>query len=825
MKFFLSLLATLALIFLLDRSWLIGSNRLPPPGKFLDPFHGFWQNAEPKGFIGPEELNLFGLKDKVVVTYDSLLIPHIFASNDEDLYLTQGYVTAVYRLWQMEFQIDAAAGKISSILGPGKDSLYLNYDRNQRRLGMVYAAERATEEMLKNPIARTMVEKYTEGINQYIRSLTYKNLPFEYKLMDYFPKEWAPLKCGLLLKSMAQTLNIGDKDVEMTNALNLFGKDIVDLLYPDREPSTDPIVDNPGGWNFSKVELDSLPPALPQELIGLTTREEADPTTGSNNWAVGGSKTATGSPILCNDPHLNTTLPSIWFAIQLNAPGINSMGVSLPGAPGVIIGFTDSVAWGITNAQRDLVDWYHITFKDQHRTHYLLDDEWKATTKKVEKFDVRGHNSFYDTVVYTNWGPIPYDKNFHPNDGLRDYAFRWVSHDPSLEVLTFYKLNRARNFNDYMTALDHFSAPAQNFAFASVSGDIAIRIQGKFPVRRKDEGKFLLNGSKSSDGWQAFIPFDQNVMIKNPPRGFVSSANQYPVDETYPYYITATSYEAYRNRRINAILEKLNNITTRDLMSLQNDNFNLKASESLPTFLKALDSLKILENAADTISNIEAVRLAYNTLKSWDYVNNKDSQGASYYEAWWNHLIPMLWDEMNNSSFNLSRPTTYNTIKLISEFPRLDFFSIRRDTVQGGNLNEILARSFLSSVYAIEKWKNQNGKTNLRWADYKATYVQHLARIPALSYHVEHGGNTDIVNASARTKGPSWRMVVSLEKSGIKAYAVYPGGQSGNPGSAHYNNMLEHWSNGRYFNLIFPHRPEDMKDQTFFSTQLNPKKE
>jgi penicillin amidase len=823
MKFLLSLVATVLLILLLDKSWVVGTNRIPPPGKFLDPFHGFWQNAEPKGFIRPDELNLPGLNDKVIVSYDSLLIPHIFAGNDEDLYMAQGCITAVYRLWQMEFQVHAAAGRISSILGVGEDSVFLNYDRRQRRLGLAYAAEKATREMLNDPVSRAMVEAYTHGINQHIKSLTYKNLPLEYKLMDYWPESWSPLKCGLLLKNMAQTLNMGDKDIEMTNALTLFGKEMVDLLYPDREPDAAPIVDNPGGWNFTKVDIDSVPPALPQELIGITAHGKIDPTVGSNNWAVGGSKTASGSPILCNDPHLNTTLPSIWFAVQLNAPGINTMGVSLPGAPGVIIGFTDSIAWGITNAQRDLVDWYRITYKDSKRENYLIDGQWKQTSKVIEEIDVRGQASFYDTIVFTQWGPIPYDANFRPRDGLRDYAFRWTSHDPSLEVLTFYKLNRAKNFNDYMAALDYFSAPPQNFVFASVSGDIAIRVQGKFPVRRKDEGKFLLDGSKSSNGWQAFIPVDQNVMIKNPSRGFVSSANQYPADKTYPYFITATSYEAYRNRRINDILDKLSNVTVRDMMSLQNDNFNLKASESLPFFLNAVDSSGILQDPPDSIENAEALRDAYDILKSWDYVNNKDSEGASYYEAWWDHLMPTLWDEMSNREYALSRPTTYNTIKLMKEEPSLDFFSRNRDNIHGGNLNNALVSSFIAGVFSIEEWEKKNAGSKVRWADYKDTYVQHLARIPALSYHVEHGGNHDIVNASARTHGPSWRMVVSLEKSGVKAFAVYPGGQSGNPGSLYYNNMLDHWSNGKYYQLTFPQRAEDLKDNLFFSTQLTPK--
>src|SRR5690606_38148016 len=128
-----------------------------------------------------------------------------------------------------------------SVLGPGKDSVLLDYDRNQRRLGIMYGAERAHEAMLKNPTTRMMIEQYTQGVNQYIRSLRYKDLPLEYKLMDYEPEEWTTLKCGILIKSMAQTLNMGDKDIQMTNALKMFGKDTVEMLYPDREPGTDPI--------------------------------------------------------------------------------------------------------------------------------------------------------------------------------------------------------------------------------------------------------------------------------------------------------------------------------------------------------------------------------------------------------------------------------------------------------------------------------------------------------------------------------------------------------------------------------------------------------
>ncbi len=282
--------------------------------------------------------------------------------------------------------------------------------------------------------------------------------------------------------------------------------------------------------------------------------------------------------MLAGDPHLDLNLPSIWYAVQLHAPGINTMGASLPGLPGVIIGTNDSIAWSLTNAQRDLVDWYKITFQDKSRSKYLLDGKWVGTRKVVEEIRIRGAKPFYDTVIYTRWGPVTYDRNFHAEDELNGYAFRWIAHDPSEEINAFYRLNRAKNYAEFIDAISSFSDPAQNFAFASVSGDIAMQVQGKFPVRRKDEGKFLLDGSKSSNGWQAFIPNDQNIGVKNPERGFVSSANQFPADSTYPYYITATSYEAYRNRRINDVLGKSTNITYRDMMKLQTDNFNLKAA-------------------------------------------------------------------------------------------------------------------------------------------------------------------------------------------------------------------------------------------------------
>ncbi len=806
-RFLLSLAAVLLLIYVMDRGWSIGNVSIPPLGRFLDPYHGFWQNIEPSGYQGKKQLDIPGLKAPVSVVYDSVLIPHIFARNNDDLYLAQGYITAMHRLWQMEFQTHAAAGRLSEIVS---GEAVLNYDRRQRRLGMVYGAQQALPAMEAHPA----VIQYTKGINAYIESLQYEDLPFEYKLLNYKPEPWTPLKCALLMKSMAQTLNMGDKDMEMTNALRLFGKEMVDLLYPDNEHAGDPIVDKPGAWNFTPIDLGDVPLALPDELINIQKGSPADPNVGSNNWAVSGSKTYTGHPMLAGDPHLQLSLPSIWYAIQLNAPGVNVMGASLPGVPTIIIGFNDSIAWSVTNAQRDLVDWYKITFKDKQRDQYLLDGEWVDSRKVVENIRLSNGSVYYDTVVYTHWGPVMYDHSFHGDNDLHGYSFRWIAHDASDEVSGFYAINRAKNHREFSEALNSISMPAQNFVFASVSGDIAMRVQGKFPVRRKDEGKFVIDGSKRSNGWNAFIPNDQNIADKNPERGFVSSANQYPADSTYPYYITATQYQAYRNRRINNVLREAANITYRDMMNLQSDNYNLQAAESLPVFLSYLDTTGF------TLLQEQAYRL----LRSWNHFNTASSVGATYYEAWWDNLEALIWDEMAQPGPALERPTTYNTIKLIAKHPELSFFDIV-STPEKETAGDVIRQAFVLAVDDIEEWKTRNTTLPI-WSEYKDSYIGHLLPpLTALSVPVKTGGNHDIVNAHSKTNGPSWRMVVSLEPSGIQAWGTYPGGQSGNPGSAFYTNLIPQWETGNYSSLRLLRSADQNVRNTFYTTTLNPQEQ
>lgn len=806
--FFLAL--TLALIYGLDKSWEVETTPIPPLGKLLDPFAGFWNNSEAKKPNYVQNLQLQGLKGRATVVYDDKLVPHIFAENDDDIYFLQGYVTAQHRLWQMEFQTHAAAGRVSEIIGKKG----IAFDREQRRIGMVYGAKNSAKVFDSIPEGKATVDAYTRGVNAYIKSLDYKNYPLEYKILNYAPEEWTTLKCALFLKYMAKTLSIGEADFEMSNALRLFGKEFLDVLYPDILPEQDPIVNQPKQWEFSPIKVQS--PALSPNIIGEYIQKRYNSRTedgvGSNNWALAGSKTASGNAILCDDPHLQLSLPSIWFEIQMQTPSMNVYGVSLPGAPCVIIGFTDSISWGVTNAQRDVVDWYQIKFKDDSKNEYLLDNKYVKTKKVVEEIKVKGEKSYIDTVAYTIWGPVTYDDKFGSKNQKIPFSMRWIAHDPSAELMTSYKLNRAKNYKDYLDALQYYSCPAQNYAFASVNGDVAMWIQGKYPIKWKGQGKFPLDGTQSSQRWQDFIPQSQNVHTYKPIRGYVSSANQHPADSTYPYYVNA-NYEYYRNRRINRVLDSTKGATIDDMKRLQNDNYNLQASESLPYFLAQLNQATLTPEGKE----------AYKILSEWNFYNDPMLSAPVYYEVWWKKINPILWDEMRKKDIALDMPSTFNTIKLLKEKPNFEFMDIK-NTPEKETAKEVIQMAFKQTIDSVANWKQNNGEKPLQWTYFKNTTITHLSRIEPFNRVALNGGNAGIVNATSAKNGPSWRMIVEMDKNGVKGYGVYPGGQSGNAGSPFYDSMVDYWERGDYYPLLFLKSPSEKHKRLIFSQAFEPKK-
>ena len=802
--FLLSLLLTIALVVAL--SWRI--DPLPPLGAFLDPFHGVWQNAEGENLTIETNLELPGLRSPVTVHYDSLLIPHIFAQNDADLYRAQGYVQASLRYWQMDFVSRVAAGRVSEVVGERARE----FDRGQRRKGLTFAAEKALRMMEEDPVAQAVLQAYTEGVNSYVNNLRYEDWPVEYKLLDYRPEPWSALKTSLLLKYMADDLAGGDEDLENTNALLRWGKERFDFLYPQYYSDAEPVISADHVWDFEPVVLDTPDVSFADNQLTTKVLPKPDPDNGSNNWAVSGSKTQSGHPILANDPHLQLNLPSIWFVVQLHTPNLNVLGATLPGSPGVIIGANDSIAWGVTNATRDVKDWYKITFSDAQRNEYLFDGRQLKAQPRVETIRIRDAEDFSDTVMYTHYGPVVYDRSF-PADSIvnpeRNYAMKWPAHDPSMDMMTFYYLNRANNYADYRQALRYYTAPAQNFVFASVQGDIALSVQGKFPAKWPGQGQFLMDGSRPEQEWQGYIPFEHNAYERNPPRGFVSSANQVPVSPQYPYFFYDKKYEHFRNRRINDRLSALKRITPENMMALQADNYNQKAADVLPWMLDSLNAGQLRGESQDLLK----------LLQEWNFQNDRNRRAPTVFYVWWDQLKEALWDEMSGTSMALVTPTDAATIHYLKNYPQ-DTMVDRQSTTYRETVTDLLNESFATTEQLLRDWSAEND-TDYSWGNYKATSIQHMLRLaPFGIYNVPIGGGRGIVNATSERHGPSWRMVVELGDP-VTMWGVYPGGQSGNPGSAYYSNLVRAWAAGEHYRLQ-KLAPDDDTPNGLFTQTLSP---
>lgn len=790
LPFLLSLLITVVLIFALNRQW--GS--IPPMGKFLSPQHGFWQNAEPANTEFDADLSFAELKGKAEVYFDKRLVPHVFAENDEDAYFIQGYLHARFRLFQMDLQTKAAAGRASEIAGEKA----INFDKEQRRLGMVYAAENALKKVESDPVSKKIFDAYTNGINSYINSLKEAEYPVEYKLLNFKPEKWTNLRTALLLKMMAKMLSSGtESDLANTNAKSIFLPEELKMLYPQVPDSLEPII--PKGTVFEKPGIVPVPPATVDSLyldndatVAHHEISKPDINNGSNNWVVAGTKTQSGSPILCNDPHLELSLPSIWYEMQVVTPGSNAYGVSLPGSPFIIIGFNDSIAWGVTNSQRDVKDYYEIEFKDNSKKEYWFNGQWQNTTQRIERIKVKGGGVVYDTVAYTIFGPVMFDESFSNDYSKnRNLAVRWTAHDPSNEGMTFYKLNRARNYDEYAEALKYFQCPGQNFVFASKTGDIAIWQQGSFPARWERQGLYVMPGKDSSFMWQGYIPQQENPHIKNPERAFLASANQRPVDSTYPYFIPG-SYITPRGITITNKLAAMGAITPKDMMRLQNDYFNTLAEDAVPILLKYVQEEKL---------NREAKKYL-NLVRTWDYQASPDSKAQTVYQCWWDSLEAEIWmDDLMIVTPQAPWPEEQTTMELLKKDSALRYID-NINTIQQETLYEVVTTA-LQKASADLTQKEAEGK--LEWTKFKNPTVYHLlkeALLPFARTGLPVGGNGNILNAVTHSHGPSWRMVVELT-SPTEAYGVYPGGQSGNPGSKYYDDYIDNWVKGEYYKLWF----------------------
>ena len=783
-NFLFPLIALFILIFGLSQRMFT----LPPMGKLLNPFMGAIRNESDNTLQAQSiVINDPGLIDTVSVYLDTRKVPHIFAANEEDLYFAQGYVAASFRLWQMDFMTYIAAGRLAELY----NELLLDNDRQTRRLGILDAAKASLQLMEQDPLTSKILSAYTKGVNAFIGQLEYKDLPFEYKLMDYTPEPWSNLKTVLILKQMANSLSGYEEDYTMSNLMLALGEERFNSLFPEFISPVTPVMQDsttPSGnfvRNIKKPDYLDFSFLSPGAVIAPSSY---NPKLGSNSWVVSGQKTVSGYPILCNDPHLGLTLPAVWIEMQLTMPGMNVYGVSIPGTPAIIIGFNQNIAWGLTNGADDVKDWYKLKISSDYRK-YELDGNWLPLKYSVEQIKVRNQKTFYDTIYRTIHGPVVYDNNYSKaNAALKNYALKWQLHQPSNEFLTFIELNKAKNYKDFRKALVHYACPVQNFTFACKDNTIAVNHQGLLAVKKQGQGKFVLDGTQSTQLYNTYIPADSLPQVANPSSGYVLSANQHPTSPGYPYYYNGYFSET-RAKRIQQALEKNTRFDIRMMQDLQLDNINSFAVDVLPALINLLDTSKFGYYEKTILAN----------LKKWNGAFDSEAKSPRFFELWWKNIKNYTWDEFKTFSFAARMPEDYVLLDLLQNDPANVYFDL-----QGTFLKETAADLVKEAFHvAVSDYRHFEWTTGVRWSYGNQVNLLHLTKIEAFSrMGLSSSGHPEAINAIRSTWGPSWRMVVQLGER-PQAFGIYAGGQSGNMGSPYYDNFIGDWNKGKYYSLNF----------------------
>lgn len=608
---------------------------LSPPGSWLQTFRLRAQQARTTAADSIEEtITLEGLRGRVRIRRDERSIPFIEAENDADLYFAQGYAVASDRLWQMDLTRRLARGELAEIFG--RDAL--EQDKLHRTYGFARVAE--AEAASASAPERAMLEAYARGVNAFIASREAKPLPPEFQILQYRPRPWTPADSILIVKLFFEVLTDSWETDIMRAALRSLPAEKRDALLTEISPLDTLVV----GTDQPKRRAKRTQPR-PQTESGVSEavlrevahkrglRERALERLGlsgpdiqaSNNWVVSGKRTASGKPLLANDPHLPPSAPSIWYMMHLSAPGMRVAGVTSPGLPGIIIGHNEHIAWGFTNVGPDVSDLYIEKFDKENPRRYMTPTGWREA--EVRREEIRVRKSFTGTetevvpldVTVTRHGPIIFEK-----ENVR-YALRWTALDPLREGFKgFSALNRARNWKEFRDALKSYAGPMQNMVYADVEGHIGYYAAGRVPIRRSGDGSTPYDGATDAGEWTGDIPFDQLPHLFDPPAGLIVTANQRIVGSSYPYFLTHNWAAPYRARRILELLEGKQKLTAEDFRAIQGDTYSIAAVTLARALVKA--GAELGPTAQQDAKWLEAVKL----LEDWDGRMDASSKGALY---------------------------------------------------------------------------------------------------------------------------------------------------------------------------------------------------
>lgn len=571
-------------------------------------------------------LTMPGLHSSVTIRRDERGIPYIEAANDDDLYFAQGYATASDRLWQMDVQRRAARGELSEIFGPAT----LVSDKQHRTYGFGKTVDETASHL--PPDLSAVLNAYAKGVNAYIASLTSQNMPPEFLILQYKPSVWKPADSLAVGKLMAEYLSTSYQIDIMRAALASLPKEKREALLPEVSPLDVIVVGKDG--NPARAVTNNVATPRPNDdvLAAVAEMIESDRRSferlgildyvatvqASNNWVVSGKRTVSGKPLLANDPHIPASAPSVWYLTELSAPGLHVAGSTFPGAPGIIIGHNDRIAWGVTNLGPDVQDLYLEKFDKDNNARYQAPNGWRDADIRHELIPVR--KGFADTttdivtmdVTVTRHGPIVIEKA-----GER-YALRWTALDSTLnEAGAFLQADRAGNWKEFMSALSTYGGPTQNFVYADVDGHIGYYGAGRVPIRKSGDGAVPYDGSTDAGEWTGWIPFDKMPHVYDPPAGIIVTANQRITGNDYAYLLTHHWAQPYRARRIFDLLSQKPKLSSDDFRRIQGDVFSI----GLSSF--AHDSAKLLKPLIAT-DDLKFSASIY-ALEKWDGEVKADS--------------------------------------------------------------------------------------------------------------------------------------------------------------------------------------------------------
>ncbi len=812
--------------------WSIGP--VPPLGAFLHPSTGVWAVATTAELPREATADITGLEGQVRVLYDDRGVPHIFAGTVRDVVRALGYVVARDRLFQLELQTRATAGTLSELVGEPA----LEADRMSRRYGLAWAAERNFGALDPNSSGARLLQAYAEGVNAWIDAMGPRDLPLEYRLLDARPMRWEPAYSLYLIKRMGYTLSFNPHELRRERIQALIGPEATDQLFPIHSPIQEPIV--PLDLRTGETtEGDSLavgtsvatpsrgPPSRPSvDSLSRGSRmwdvaaagPEGHSVVGSNNWAVSPSRAEAGFALLAGDPHLELTLPSIWYEVHLVVGGeLDVYGVTIPGVPGVVIGFNRRVAWSFTNAEADVVDFYEETVDDRDQpTSYVVDGTWRPLIRRIE--EIRGPGGELlatDTLFFTHRGPLL------RNEG-RAQSMRWTVLEESGEIEALDEAVRAESVAEWLGAMERYLAPPQNMLVADWTGSIAVRSMGRFPLRPGDgRGTKIRDGSRSSNDWVGVWSLDRLPQAVDPPQGFLASANQEPlhpaVDSTY---LGVNWPGPWRAIRINELLRADTAVTPEDMQRFQLDPGSARADRFVAEFLHAA------ERALTLVQGDDALREAAQLLAQWDRRYTKDNERAILFELAMDELADRAWDELllpaesdSTPKRRLSTPGSSVLASLLDDSSNVWWDDQRtagtvedRDAILNASLEAALARA------KAEYGSPEDG--GWRWGAIRQANIYHLLRLPGLSaleLPVQGGPGTLSPSSGRGTFGASWRMVVELRPV-VRAWTIYPGGQSGNPVSPMYRDRIDKWLAGELDPVRFPQDPAALQQERVVAT-------